>query len=511
MTIELISLPAEIHHKISLFLPPMSIISVSTTNTSLHQTLLQNPIFYKLLLSQNDPQRLHGHLHRQQQSPTDNDGQNDTLSNLRRSYTRSTLTSTLPAVKWRSVALNRSTPDDREGHLLCQFSNERLVLTGGFCSDDRIHVLDIDNGDANWTALAPAGDDAPFVYGASLTALPRGFGDDINFAIRFGGFKSGGYRGETNEMYSLTIANDRRDKDQLTATWKKVETTGRPPRARSYHSATLINNDRYLLILGGMTPLGSIVSEALLDLQTWHWVDLKSNRSSQCSLEVPSGRHGHSAVWDERRNRVVVFGGGSGSDLLRSGRDNGQVWEAMVTFDTDTDVSLSWRLIKVDDDTVLNLDEKLCLGRCHVGVKTSPDTVLLFSGGGHPSTNGVLGYELATDTWIRPRVVNDGEAQRVPLPRFTAAGVVMDDWLVIHGGYAAGMGALGDVWVLDLCPFLQRDLPVCFDEGGAEEENMEQWDVGTTDWRVLNYLTQLLPMRSLVMREDIVEDMDDEY
>jgi hypothetical protein len=30
---------------------------------------------------------------------------------------------------------------------------------------------------------------------------------------------------------------------------------------------------------------------------------------------------------DDKRDRIVVFGGGSGSDLLRSGRDNAEVWE----------------------------------------------------------------------------------------------------------------------------------------------------------------------------------------
>ena len=46
-----------------------------------------------------------------------------------------------------------------------------------------------------------------------------------------------------------------------------------------------------------------------------------------------SGRHGHSVILDGNRNRLLLFGGGSGTDLLRSGRDNSEVWELRMNED----------------------------------------------------------------------------------------------------------------------------------------------------------------------------------
>lgn len=40
-----------------------------------------------------------------------------------------------------------------------------------------------------------------------------------------------------------------------------------------------------------------------------------------------SGWHGHSVVLDPAQIRLVMFGGGSESDLPRSNVDNSEVWE----------------------------------------------------------------------------------------------------------------------------------------------------------------------------------------
>ena len=44
----------------------------------------------------------------------------------------------------------------------------------------------------------------------------------------------------------------------------------------------------------------------------------------------PSGRHGHLVILDDSQNRLVLYGGGSRSDLLRSGDDNSEVWELQL-------------------------------------------------------------------------------------------------------------------------------------------------------------------------------------
>ena len=116
-------------------------------------------------------------------------------------------------------------------------------------------------------------------------------------AVRFGGFRAGGYSNETSQVSMLTLEQEaytrrrqrrgKRDRDpkhgsngdddqesvlnwkwqwdqQLEINWSKMSTTGVPPGdydnegtlerhflSRAYHTATLLL-DRYLIVLGGM-------------------------------------------------------------------------------------------------------------------------------------------------------------------------------------------------------------------------------------------------------------------
>ena len=146
-----------------------------------------------------------------------------------------------------------------------------------------------------------------YVYGASLTALPTLYSEipegtephkltATMRAIRFGGFRAGGYSNETSSIFMLTVKQDaikvgkrgqRRGKrerdydgdgggeDHRTTRewhwnqpseieWSTIDTTGieasnndeedsseRDFLSRAYHTATLLL-DRYLVIIGGM-------------------------------------------------------------------------------------------------------------------------------------------------------------------------------------------------------------------------------------------------------------------
>ena len=336
--------------------------------------------------------------------------------------------------------------------------NRRIVVTGGFCNDNRIHLLPIGSGEYSsrprqWRAHAPAVMPS-FVYGASLTPI------DSHRAVRFGGFSAGGYSGETNQVCVLTL--DEEDGQHDVVTWHVQHVSGTLPKARAYHTATLVQ-DRYLVVIGGMTTRTSILEEAILDTKTWTW--LETNVSVPMTPQ-PSGRHGHSVVLDPTRNRLVLFGGGSGSDLLRSGMDNTEVWELQMGGSIIESLPWTWSKVYRDarDDTNehdetaqasgLSLAECLVLGRCHVGVKVATNKVLLAFGSGHPTTNGVLAYDLSNDTFHRPMVSGP-----LPVPRFTAAAAVLDDegWLIAHGGYTTQVdGTRGDTVVLDLAPAMKR-------------------------------------------------------
>jgi len=346
-----------------------------------------------------------------------------------------------------------------------------------------------------------------------LTALPPidNTADNPNVhiakAVRFGGFAGGGYSQETNEVWVLTIRDEEHSDGMLsqTASWERIRTSGAVVRPRAYHTATLLH-DRYLVVIGGMTESGSVIEEAMLDTYTWTWIDL----TLACKGE-PSGRHGHSVVHDKRRDRLVLFGGGNGTDLLRSGNDNNEIWELKmngieIPSPLVNDEMWQWHKLHGDDvsgdnddssdddddeefrgddiseeeeanedkggggdeeedstssnndDTItanrLSPTESLCLGRCHNGIKIAPDTVLFMFGSGHPNTNGCIGYDLSTDSFIRPAVSGP-----LPMPRFTGVASFLDTegCVFVHGGYSTGAGAIKDLYLLDLAPHLNRN------------------------------------------------------
>jgi len=473
-----------------------------------------SPSFWKQLLA----------IHRDEDIDTSANNTSTTTTDIqdaRNEFMLQAYKSALPKVKWIPLDINNTFPvSAREGHISCVLTGpdnyKSLVITGGFTDDEGITVLSLPSGYKShtkswgWSRLMPErGCGTSFVYGASLTALPPIDNTDnpnvhIVKAVRFGGFAGGGYSQETNEVWVLTIRDEEHTDGMLsqTASWERIRTKGMV-RPRAYHTATLIN-DRYLVVIGGMTEQGSILEESILDTHTWTWIDL-----ILVCQEAPSGRHGHSVVHDKRRDRFVLFGGGNGIDLLRSGYDNNEIWELKMnrieipsplvkdemwqwhklhgddvygdSSDDDDDDNDNDEDYREDDSneeeeeadaegrgggdedstindtttaTRLSPTESLCLGRCHNGMKIAPDTVLFTFGSGHPNTNGIIGYDLSTDSFIRPAVSGP-----LPMPRFTGVASFLDTegYVFVHGGYSTGAGAIKDIYLLDLAPHLNRN------------------------------------------------------
>lgn len=408
----------------------------------------------------------------------------------------------------------------------------------------------------------------PTAYGASLTALPTIYSEtttdsssgDQSYtttmrALRFGGARSDRHASETSRCVLMTVTQtsnrkrktrrrQKRDKqnawtlgsyelwqwkDDVAIRWKTIPTTGIPPAdaredqaedgeqaslARSYHTATLLLN-RYLVVIGGMKSRFSILDEAVLDTHTWRWI---GNGSIACGSDEinsrPSGRHGHSVIFDDARNRLVLFGGGSGLDLFRSGEDNSEVWELQLgnrwkennneTFEE----SFPWRWKKLHDDsngmiaddeiykdttdgiTRLSPADSLCLGRCHHGIKISRDTALFVFGSGRPSTNGLLAYNLKTDTFLQKQ-----RAVRVqgivPQPRFAgvAAFLEEDGYIITHGGYCgpSSTTGIGTMDVLDLVPHIRTKESRLFDGLGIDEKRVSFPKVTDSEARLMRH------------------------
>jgi len=418
-------------------------------------------------------------------------------------------------------------PPEREGHNVVRLLHDRLILTGGYTTDDNVYILDFDSyryGSLDkekdfkpqWKIARPTVDGFDysenvflFAYGCSLTPI------NSTQMIRFGGFQAGGYSQACNEVLLLTVedafpgrpdlikmtrihATMKLDFKSVKSKWTKIITQGNQPTCRAYHTATLLCN-RYLVIVGGMTDGESIMEEAILDTHTWTWLGFRDEMNTtaryfHANSPHPSPRHGHSVILDESRDRLVLFGGGSGGDLLRDGQDNTEVWELLIGKRWKTNFQQSfpwrWRIIQRDhnDDNDQSSDsnnegvsesscsqesenyehpslhqqhvyhhshnrqERLNLGRCHISVKLEPNNVLFFSGGGQVSTNNCLMYHLPTNKWKKLKILG-----RAPLARFTSAGTVIDGYLVAEGGFSSINGTtLKDVMVLDLIPNFNR-------------------------------------------------------
>jgi len=296
---------------------------------------------------------------------------------------------------------------------------------------------------------------AGFVYGASLTHIRSE--ENSSMFVRFGGFRAGGYSHPTSMVAILTV---RDEGFQISSHWEEKETrNAQVAIPRAYHTATLLGG-RYLLITGGMSWGGSILDEAILDIQTWTWIETPVSTGE----DKPSARHGHSVVYDNKRNRIVMFGGGNGSDLLRSGTDNSEVWELKLRVGWEDNLvdSLPWRWNKLhngeNDDSAeptnrLSSAETLCLGRCHSSCKVSPDKVVIMFGSGRPSTNGIIAFDLDRNAFHRP-IVNG----IVPKPRFTGTAVCLEEgYILTHGGYSTQeLDAISDMDILDLSAALDR-------------------------------------------------------
>jgi hypothetical protein len=100
----------------------------------------------------------------------------------------------LEMVRWHRIAPESHGIEAREGHLACRLLDGTSIITGGFVDDDNA-VYVKRPGDRQWTPTTPQSRTPTWVYGATLTPLADG-----RRAVRFGGFRSGGYGNETSEV-----------------------------------------------------------------------------------------------------------------------------------------------------------------------------------------------------------------------------------------------------------------------------------------------------------------------
>lgn len=486
----MLMLSDDLKRNIFLHLPVDDVFTLLSTCTDLHRIGCESSILWNILLKRDDPNRLESCSSKEEPRPSQRQPQKKSPVSPRvgqELYIQSSHVTSLSRVSWKSLVHVPSTPERREGHLMTKL-NGCAIVTGGFSADEKVYSLYVSGKRKSgstidgWTSIKPKiqGNSPPCVYGATLTAISD------SCAVRFGGFRGGGFTQECSSLYLLKhtrCSSSKKNGIEEQCEWIDINdmVQGPIPEPRAYHTATLVGH-RYLVIIGGMRTgtLSTSLSEAILDVKTWTWLS-----ETICHPKVkgglnPSGRHGLTVVLHERNDRLVLFGGGSGDDIMRPWKNNSEVWELSMgkNWEEDLPNSLPWKwnlihgsagkempppndasnysmdsanssLLANEKTNILSSDEKNCLACFHVGSRVSSDTVIFFSGGVCSSI--ILGYDLVRNAWKRPIVQGNN-----PFPRFAAAATIIDDWLIIHGGYSLSVGRMGDLLVLDLCPAMKR-------------------------------------------------------
>ncbi len=215
-------------------------------------------------------------------------------------------TSTTKFVTSTSLLPSGSAPSGRFGHVATYDANtNRMTVFGGGtgtpgpCMND-VWILDGANGQSGspaWLSISASG--------ASPAARlhPTGVYDPTtNSLIVFGGNNcSTGY---FNDVWVLSDANG----GSGTPTWRHLSPSGTPPAARESASAIYDATNNVLTVYGGDAGSANfgdvwVLSHANGTGGTPAWTQLSPTGTA------PSGRSGHTAVYDSTNDRMIVFGG----------------------------------------------------------------------------------------------------------------------------------------------------------------------------------------------------------
>jgi uncharacterized protein (TIGR03437 family) len=297
-------------------------------------------------------------------------------------------------VKDHRESPHRSTP--------CQRRFAFALLFAVVCSAPAVHAQP---SGLQWSRANPSGAipspriDAPIAYDAIDRQLLMFGGRDVS--------------GDRNDLWTYAV-----DRQQ----WTQINPVGQPPNPRHGHTVTFDPLRRRLIVIAGMGS-GFFGDAWAFDIQTNRWTQLGDNTSG------PMPRYGLSAVYDAKRDRIVISHGFTSEQ----GRFD-DTWAFELA-------SNSWRDISAVGARPL----RRCLH--HAVYVPQSDQMLLYSGcssGFGPCPQGDLwSFDLAKNQWTEitsnPR----------PAPR-QLYGMVFDDnrkKLVLFDGL--GGPALNDTWEYD--------------------------------------------------------------
>jgi hypothetical protein len=178
-------------------------------------------------------------------------------------------------------------------------TRDRLVVFGGqnfLGSTNEVWTFSL-SGIPRWQIMSPSG--TPPGARAFHTATFDSLRDRM---IVFGGIDANIRR---NEVWALSFAGN--------PTWTQLTPTGTPPAPRSWHAASYDRLRDRILVSCGQTSTGFSSEVWALSLAgTPAWTKISPATGG------PGGRYAHTTVYDAANDRLVLFGGLDGAGIARN-------------------------------------------------------------------------------------------------------------------------------------------------------------------------------------------------
>jgi len=197
-----------------------------------------------------------------------------------------------------------------ERNLLISFGGESTDAdTGKTKPTDKVMVLDTEI--MLWYPPTVTGKIPTGRSGHTATLLP-----DTGELVVFGGVKNSKW------LNTISVLDTHRWK------WSNPKLLGNAPRPRSYHSATCVRNR--IVIFGGNDDGTSFDTVHVLDTRTtkWEWIH------PTISGEPPKARTGHTATLLEDDATIMVYGGWDPNDDSSQEEDDDEVFMDCYLLDT---------------------------------------------------------------------------------------------------------------------------------------------------------------------------------
>lgn len=205
--------------------------------------------------------------------------------------------------KWVEIAPPDPRPAPRDGaSAVYDPVLDRMILFGGMNlqtgqPESSVWELALEGG-PRWSLLTPTGGLPPARHAHTAVHDPQ-----AHQMLVFGGVDGANER--LADAWALSLWSP--------PLWARVDAGIPKPGARSSHAAVYDVDESRMLVVGGWDGVGLFNDVWALELEpapAWSWLT--------ADLPVPPARTGHTAVLDERRGRMIVFGGSvpEGSDNL---------------------------------------------------------------------------------------------------------------------------------------------------------------------------------------------------